>query len=111
IMTKTLCGGDGWAPFLRQGAQIVSPNRRSVPKNGRKFFASESDSSRLVTVQSQAEQTALEGYLSRQNAFDLATLEYLWLDGSDEQYDPHLLNNTYDSSVFAGAQNERNQNN
>ena len=82
-------------------------------KWAKSFCASEGGGgARLVTVQSAAKQTALEEYLSRQNAFDLATLEYLWLDGSDEQYDPHLPgNNTYDSSVFCWGQNERNQSN
>ncbi len=81
-------------------------------KWAKRFCASEGGGARLVTVQSAAEQTALEEYLFRQNAFDLATLEYLWLDGRDVQYDPHLPgNNTYDSSVFRWGQNEKNQKN
>ncbi|KAH9399995.1 hypothetical protein TYRP_001549 [Tyrophagus putrescentiae] len=74
---------------------------------GESFCASESDSSRLVTVQSQAEQTALEEYLSRQNAFDLATLEYLWLDGRDVQYDPHLPQQHLRQLRFSLGPNER----
>ena len=98
---KKVCGGDGWAPFTEKKCiKLFSAVGEQSHYWARKYCDDGTGSSRLVTLQSAAEQAAIDTYLTRlEKNLSLAIPQYLWLDGSDRQYD-QKLNSTYNSSAF-----------
>ncbi|KAH9388471.1 hypothetical protein TYRP_023440 [Tyrophagus putrescentiae] len=98
---QKVCGGDGWTPFTEKKCiKLFSVVGEQSHYWARKYCDDGTGSSRLVTLQSAAEQAAINTYLTRlEKNLSLAIPQYLWLDGSDVQYD-QKLNSTYNSSAF-----------
>ncbi|KAH9388472.1 hypothetical protein TYRP_023441 [Tyrophagus putrescentiae] len=94
------CGGDDWAPFTEAKCiRLFALAGAQSHKEAGKICALE-NGARLVTVQSPAEQAALEHYLSTQKKANSSVMtEDLWLGGSDELYDQYHLPQ-YNSSSF-----------
>ncbi|KAH9399996.1 hypothetical protein TYRP_001550 [Tyrophagus putrescentiae] len=93
---KKVCGGDGWTPFTEKKVhQTVLRRRRTVALLGRKYCDDGTGSSRLCTLQSVAEQAAINTYLTRlEKNLSLVIPQYLWLDGSDRAPECRLLHPT-----------------